>query len=59
LKEDFQRIKMILDNYENLGTIAGLGDLAEAGITGVAEKGPTVSAEPDLQKSKNEQLGLF
>ena len=82
LKEDFQRIKMILDNYENLGTIAGLGDLVGADSTGMAgatgsfgleaasllsdsnssinaEKGPAVSAEPDLQKSKNEQLGLF
>lgn len=77
LKEDFQRIKMLLDNYENLGTIAGLGDLAETGTTGSfgleaaanllsdsnssisAEKGPAVLPEPDLQKSKNEQLGLF
>ena len=77
LKEDFQRIKMILDNYENSGTIAGLVDLAETGATGSfgleaadsllsdsnssvsAEKGPAVLPEPDLQKSKNEQLGLF
>lgn len=77
LKEDFQRIKMILDNYENPSTIAGLVDLAEAGATGSfglgaaasllsdsnssisTEKGPAVSTEPDLQKSKNEQLGLF
>ena len=59
LKEDFQRIKLILDNYENQGNIPGLGDLAETGATGVAEKEPSVSAEPDLQKSKNEQLGLF
>ncbi|MBU4450868.1 MAG: uracil-DNA glycosylase [Actinobacteria bacterium] len=77
LKEDFQRIKMILDNYENPGTIADLGDLAETGATGSsgleaadslisdsnsgnsAEEGPAVSTEPDLQKSKNEQLGLF
>lgn len=83
LKENFQRIKMILDNYENLGTIAGLCDLAETGVTGVvgaagsfgleaaaslisdstssisAEKRSVVSTEPDLQKSKNEQLGLF
>jgi uracil-DNA glycosylase len=35
LKEDFQRIKMILDNYENLGDISGLGDLAEASAASV------------------------
>ena len=80
LKEDFQRIKMILDNYENPGNISSLGDLVETGATGATgsfgleaaasllsdsnssistEKGPAVSTEPDLQKSKNEQLGLF
>jgi len=77
LKEDFQRIKTILDNYENPGNISSPCDLAETGATGSfgleaaanllsdsnsgisAEKGPVVSTEPDLQKSKNEQLGLF
>jgi uracil-DNA glycosylase len=86
LKEDFQRIKMILDNYKNPDNISSLGDLAAIGATGVAgmnsatgsfgleaaasllsdsgsrisaEKGSVVSAETDLQKSKNEQLGLF
>ncbi len=89
LKEDFKKIKMILDDYENPGTIAGLGDLAETGAAGMAgttglagvtasfglesaagllsdpnsstsiEKGSAVLAEPDLKKSKNEQLGLF
>jgi DNA polymerase len=83
LKEDFQKIKMILDSYENSDTIAGLSNLAVTGATGVAgvtgsfgletaasllpdsnsdistEKGTAVPAEPDLQKSKNEQLGLF
>ena len=83
LKEDFRRIKMILDNYENPGNISNLDHLAETGSTGLAGiadsfgleaaanlltdsnssinagKGPTVSEEPDLQKGKNEQLGLF
>jgi hypothetical protein len=98
LKEDFQRIKMILDNYENQGDIFSIDDIAKTGMTGItgkteesrtscmagttivngsfvseaassllsdsnfstgAEKIPPVLEEPDLQKSKNEQLGLF
>ncbi len=77
LKEDFQRIKIILDNYENPGNISNLGDLTENGTTGnfglnaaaglfsdsgssiSAGKETAVSTKPDLQKSKNEQLGLF
>jgi len=89
MKEDFKRIKMILDNYENPDNISNLDNLAETGVTSKVsvnssfrleaaeaseaaasllsdsnssigtEKGSTVSAEPDLQKNKNEQLGLF
>jgi uracil-DNA glycosylase len=98
LKEDFQRIKMILNNYESQGDIFNFGNIAETGITGItgktdknrtsgiagttsvnssfvsepassllsdsnfstgAEKISPVLEEPDLQKSKNEQLGLF
>jgi len=52
---------MILDSYENQETVedlsAGLLSDSDSGIkTG---KGNAVSTEPDLQKSKNEQLGLF
>lgn len=83
LKEDFRRIKMILENYENPGNITNLDGLAKNGPTGKSdtngssgletaanllkdpdsgvsdEKEPAVSAESDLQKNGNEQLGLF
>ncbi len=64
LKEDFKRIKMILDNYKDPGATGNIGlettSLLSDYNSGInTEKEPSVSAEPDLQKSKNEQLGLF
>jgi len=56
LKEDFKKIKMILDNF---GLEAAASLLSDSNSSISAEKEHAVSTEPDLQKNKNEQLGLF